>query len=75
MHPKEPTAILAVVGTEGVQQVAKRGNVEAVSNKDLFAVDSNDSWTHTQNMSKGIIAHSNPATVNRTVGDEGSLVG
>jgi hypothetical protein len=43
MHPKEPTAILAVVGTEGVQQVAKRGNVEAVSNKDLFAVDSNDS--------------------------------
>jgi hypothetical protein len=43
MHPEEPTAILAVVGPEAVQQVAKRGNVEAVTNKDSFAIDSNDS--------------------------------
>jgi hypothetical protein len=45
MHPNEPTAILAVVGAEGVQWVAKRGNVEAVLNMDLFDVDSNDSRT------------------------------
>ncbi len=43
MHPEEPTAILVVADAEAVQQVTKRGNMEAVLNKDLFAVDNDDS--------------------------------
>ncbi len=61
LHSDKTTTVLALVGVEAVERVAKSWDVEAVADEDSFSIDGDDRRAGAQNGCKRVVAHSDAA--------------